>query len=546
MTGARRWRIPDGARTPNPIMVKELRQFARSRVLIGTVLSLLAGLLIAVGGFAAAQGAKLALGVGSGTSGGALFAILLSILFYTGLFIVPIYCATRLSAERAPGGLDLLFTTALRPGAIVRGKLYAAAAMTLLVYSVALPFLMLTYLLRGIDLPTILVATAGAFFATVCAAQFGIFFGALPISRALKIVFFALFGLQALFAVPGLFITMALTPGARSSPLFMMTDDFWSAFGLSAGFGGAWLALFYAAAVTLLMPPAANRARPLRATLSGLWAVGGAIACAAAAIHRDSSYLVPWVVFAALFCILFILMATSERWTLGPRVRREIPRARWRRALARPFFSGTVGGLLWALLVGAITAIVCALVDRRWPDPELKDALETLGLATLYVWGYAMTGIWVWRLLLGRHVPYRLTWMIALAGVVIGSVIPAIAAVIRETQGYGPGSVQLFNLFALADDTYRREHATVALAFAGLTTLLVAPSLARQWREFKPYDISPDNGGFAPSALPPLGAAPVFKTPEPPPLPAMNPATASAPATADADGPNRKPQVDSR
>jgi len=542
--------------TLNPVMIKELRQFARSRVLIFTVLLLLAGLLIAVGSFAAAQGAKLMLGGGSSTAGAELFAILLGILFYACLIVVPVYVASRLSAERAPGGLDLLFTTALRPGTIVRGKFYAAAVMTLLVYSVALPFLMLTYLLRGIDLPTILISTVGAYFATLCAAQFGIFFGALPISRALKIVLFALFGLQALFALPGLFIAMTYAPGARSGPILTPASGvFWTAFGAAAGFGGAWLALFYAAAVALLMPPASNRVRPLRATLAGIWTVGGAVACVLAAVHGDSSYLIPWVVFSALFCILFILIATSERDTLGPRVRREIPRSPWRRALARPFFSGPVGGLLWALLVAAITAIVCAAAHHFWPDPDLQEVFAVMGIAMLYIWGYAMAAIWVWRRLLGRRTPYRLTGLIAAAGITLGALIPAMVAVIQETQGLGPGGVQLFNIFVLSNTSYRREHVTVALAFAGLMTLLVSPWLAAQWRAFLPFEAkSGGSGDFPQPALPPLGSGPVFTAPEPPPLPAATtaaapPATAAVPSAvpapvAPSDVHNRDPKVD--
>ena len=140
-----------------------------------------------------------------------------------------------------------------------------------------------------------------------------------------------------------------------------------------------------------------------------------------------------------------------------------------------------------------------------------------------------------------RQVPYRLTWMIALAGITIGAVIPATVAVIAETQGRGPGSVQLFNIFALADDAYRREHVAVALAFAGLATLLVAPSLAAQWRAFKPLDAKPGNGGFAPPALAPLGPGPAFAAPEPPPLPATKPAAPAAAETAAAP-PSELPQ----
>lgn len=529
--GRERWSAQDGAL--NPVMVKELRQFARSRVLIFTVLALLGGLLVAVGGFAAAQGAKLALGAGAAATGGNLFGILMGILFYGALLVVPTYCAVRLSAERSPGGLDLLFTTSLRPGEIVRGKLYAAAVMALLVYSVALPFLLLTWLLRGIDLPTIVVTTAGAWFLTLCAAQFGIFFGALPISRAMKIVLFGLFGLQALMAMPAMIFAMIAAAAYGGSPrpaVDLASAEFWKMAGLIGGAGLAGLFLLYAASVALLMPPAANRARPVRATLAAIWAVSGAVALIATAAASDSSRLIPWVVFSFLFCAGILLMAISERGTLGPRIRREIPRARWRRLLARVFYSGPVGGLLWALLVGVLTFGVARACVARWPNSELEGAIEMLSIALLYLWGYAMAAVALWRGLLGRHVPYRLTWLVAVGGILLGAAIAAVSAVLRETQGLGPGSLQLFNIFALGNSSQRHLHFLAALIFAAISSLLNLRWLFAQWREFRPLDPSTDAAEFLPAVLPPLGPAPVIAAPEPPPLPPPKPAGVAAAA----------------
>lgn len=526
-----RWAACKGAL--NPVMVKELRQFARSRVLVFTVLALLGGLLIAVGGFATAQGAKLALGAGTAATGGELFGILIGILFYGALLVVPIYCAVRLSAERSPVGLDLLFTTALRPGEIVRGKLYAAAVMVLLVYSVALPFLLLTWLLRGIDLPTIVVTTAGAWFLTLCAAQFGIFFGALPVSRAFKIVLFGLFGLQAMMAMPAMIFAMIAATVSGGSPRLgvdLASAEFWKTAGLIGGMGLAELAFLYAASVALLMPPAANRARPVRATLAVIWAVSGAVALIATAAASDSSRLIPWVVFSFLFCVGILLMAISERGTLGPRVRREIPRARWRRMLARVFYSGTVGGLLWALLVGVLTFAAARACEARWPDSELEGAVEILSIALLYIWGYAMAAVALWRVLLGRHVPYRLTWLVAGGGILLGTAISAMITVLREMHGHGPDGLHLFNIFALGDASERPVHLLVAFCFAAVSSLLNARWLYVQWREFRPLDASTDAAELHPAVLPPLGPAPVIAAPEPPPLPPPKPAGVAAAA----------------
>ncbi len=90
---------------------------------------------------------------------------------------VPLYCGVRLSLERNDANIDLLFVTTITPGAIVRGKYLAAMALTLLIFSACMPFMVLTYLLRGIDLPTIFLVLA--FGLVVCAAAnaLGIFAG---------------------------------------------------------------------------------------------------------------------------------------------------------------------------------------------------------------------------------------------------------------------------------------------------------------------------------------------------------------------------------
>ena len=84
-----------------------------------------------------------------------VFMFLLGILLITCIGFVPLYSGIRLSLERNDANIDLFFVTTITPGAIVRGKYLTAMALTLLIFSACMPFMILTYLLRGIDLPTI-------------------------------------------------------------------------------------------------------------------------------------------------------------------------------------------------------------------------------------------------------------------------------------------------------------------------------------------------------------------------------------------------------
>ena len=92
---------------------------------------------------------------------------LLGILMFTCMIFVPLYSGGRMSLERSNADMDLLYVTTLSPGAIVRGKYLTATALTLLIFSASMPFMILTYLLRGIDLPSIFFVLAVCF--SICA-----------------------------------------------------------------------------------------------------------------------------------------------------------------------------------------------------------------------------------------------------------------------------------------------------------------------------------------------------------------------------------------
>src|SRR5206468_9430444 len=94
----------------------------------------------------------------------------------------------RLISERSPANMDLLFITTISPRAIIAGKSLAAAALTLLIFSACMPFMVLTYLLRGIDLPTMFIVLALSFFLVVMTIQMTVFVASLPASRPMRLM----------------------------------------------------------------------------------------------------------------------------------------------------------------------------------------------------------------------------------------------------------------------------------------------------------------------------------------------------------------------
>src|SRR5205085_4577573 len=102
----------------SPIVIRELRQAVRGRSLAVILLLFLVVELIALG-LATAGGQLFFTGYDGGRElGGTVFTVLFRVLLFTTLLFVPLYTAVRMTLERGPEHLDLLFATPLTPRAI--------------------------------------------------------------------------------------------------------------------------------------------------------------------------------------------------------------------------------------------------------------------------------------------------------------------------------------------------------------------------------------------------------------------------------------------
>ena len=167
----------------NPIVIKELRQAVHGKFLAAVLLIFLGIQLLTVGLFLTNDSVSWSFDAGRN-----IFKTLASMLLVTCLILVPAYTGLRLAIERSDANVDLLFITTLRPRSIIWGKFFAALVFTALLYSVCMPFITLTYLLRGIDLPSIFVLLALNFIVVAVAIQCTILLGCLPANRVFKII----------------------------------------------------------------------------------------------------------------------------------------------------------------------------------------------------------------------------------------------------------------------------------------------------------------------------------------------------------------------
>ncbi len=238
----------------NPVLVKELRQAVRSRVLTSAIMTLLVALFLAAvaflvrHGFVPEEDSKLGLPV---------YRAFLGILTAASAFFLPLYICARLAAERREGGLDLMFITALKPEQIVTGKLLCGACLGLMFVSVCMPFMAFTNLLRGLDLPTVLFVLVCLWAVVWLELQFGILIACVPAPAPVKILVLLIYASLLAAGAAGLFLFFGMLVGSGVAST-MGSSHFWMGFIIFLGFVGGLIRVFYKMSVSLII----NDTRP--------------------------------------------------------------------------------------------------------------------------------------------------------------------------------------------------------------------------------------------------------------------------------------------
>jgi hypothetical protein len=416
----------------NPIVVKELRQAVKSRIVISAlVLFLLIQLSILLlnlsfGGNSTSEPFNL-------HAGRDIFLILQAILLGTCMFLIPAYAGVRLAAERSDTNVDLLFISTLRPRSIISGKLQASVVLILLIFSACAPFMTFTYLLRGIDIPSILLVLAMDFLAVLLSTQGAIFLSAVPANMGLKLLL-GLIGVGLLFALFGsmIGISTSLLESGLITPLD--TFDFWLYAGSVALAILATIGLLFMWSVAIVSPPSANRALPVRLYVVGFWLVTGGVA---AFLTQRSHVPIPlyfweWAILALLCAHLVVSINEREQW--GLRIKRTIPRQWWLRGIMFLLYSGSASGVLFATLLLALTIALPSLALEynsafflSSPGSFLLAAHHrntlALVLVALYAFDYCMLAVWLRNILHGR-IKAEFTWILALLLVGLGASLP--------------------------------------------------------------------------------------------------------------------------
>lgn len=470
----------------NPIVVKELRQAVQGRFVSAALLLLLL-IQLATLGIYIVSGGDFASRFDAGRNA---FMFLLAILMAICLIFVPAYTAIRLAFERDTN-VDLLFVTTIRPSAIVWGKLFAALTVTILIFSACLPFMVFTYWLRGIDLPSIFVLMGASFLVVALAVQLATFVACLPAGRVLKIllslIVLILF-LQAFIAtLTWSYYSLSVGIGSR-----LGSWTFWGPATAVLMIIAALLGLLFALSVAMIKPASANRAMPVRLFVTAMWGVSGIASAVISYVQRDNSALSVWGILSVILFSGSFFVAVSEREELGPRVARKIPSSGLRLP-AFFFFSGAASGIAWAALMSLLTSVSVKLmtassVTLRAGGSVRESQVWMRGLA-LYGIAYAMTALLVRRYLLSKWIGAKFTWLIALLLLVAGCLIPFLLGYLISFNNFNRpadiGGWLITNPFALGIESYRSVYLLVSSGWALLATILNVDWFGEQIRAFK-------------------------------------------------------------
>ena len=394
-SASRAWRWLDGRLEDlsdylNPILVKETRQALKSRqFVLWFLLLLVACWIVTIGGIA-----WIGPSVHYAASGGMLFLAYYLILSLALIIVVPFAAFRSLAAEQEENTRDVLMVSALTPYQIINGKLGSAALQMLVYLSALSPCLAFTYLLRGIDLITILFLPAVAVLASLGLSMVALLLASVTRKRYSQVM--GSVGLVALLfaAFWGCFRYLGfaiLVEGAT----FLQSTQFWIDLGAVLTTYACLFLLAYFAAAAMNSFTSANRSTALRRTLflcqvcfvgwvAGIWIVE----------EFDKSVILLAGIMAGCFWYVAGSMLTGEEAILSERVRRGLPGSALGRLFGTLFNPGPGAGFLFvfanllAMLVLLITGLALSEIGSR----QFQTGVVFLALGLAYVVGYLGLG----------------------------------------------------------------------------------------------------------------------------------------------------------
>jgi hypothetical protein len=453
----------------NPMLVRYVRQQLRSRGFIAMFSTTLALALLASLFAGADADAR-----PEGQEGAELLGVLSAVWAFALWVFEPIAAYRAVTTERDDDTWDLIRLTGMRPGRLLRGMLLASAVQAGMYSAAIAPFVVMAYLLRGIDLLTVGVVVLSVPLIGICGSATGIWMACLGPGKASRAVLGVLFGL-------GCAMVWASSLGFWFQPAdllrFVVRNllDEWVPLTIMATLALGWVGLMLASASALIQPVAADRSSAPRLALFAWWlgGLGWAVGLGWADDDLDDTLSV-FAMMGVLGSLLLGAFGISENYVLSARQRLEMERSRFfRRGI---FGSGAARGRL-AFLIMAAASLGAGLLGFVAENPGWTNDGPIVG----YAWfGFSYgAGIFLlsdalsrgpFRKLVRRPRDRRVLTLLLLTVLVFGSAL--LRALLDDWQG-GFGLFSPFSGPALLMESSRFEWAAAIVSAIGLGAVVV-------------------------------------------------------------------------
>lgn len=396
----------------NPVLVREMRELVRNRIAI-TGIGLFLCLMVLVCFWKIVE-----TGDGWTESSGLIFfwAISQTVFFGSSVFVIG-YTSIRFAFERFTE--DAMLYTSLDAGKIMHGKLQAGMVITAILFSMALPFLMLAYLLRGVDVLQAIILYVFMFFFVQQMNTCCIGICALLKSPGQGIGVFLLFSpVLIVFFGPVIICFFEGTiydQGALFFWLFISLIPCWLFLWMGKRmFGGDSDVLMFLFRIITSYSSASFLAIVLLVSL----------------VEPESGidFFAFWTVCMFLVVTLNSLIGTSEREIWGWKIRKKIPQSEKMRAFMYLFNAGSPNALLWSLnwiRIGMLTALfifVRSSISYYVGEYENMKNFDLIRYATISLFLSALAlailtscvTVVLLRNRLKKFIPKDATWLLAL------------------------------------------------------------------------------------------------------------------------------------
>lgn len=444
----------------NPVLLFEARAITRSK--LATVFTLLFLLLQLLGAGSYMVITRLLSGSGyfdaDELQGGMImFGIAYGILSVGLLQFVPLFSGIRMMRERS--FLPILFSTELKPGQIMRGKLGSVIMLAGLTVALSLPFMVFLVMLRGIDYLTIFFAVSYLFLQCIVSSYYYFTIACLSAKVIVKAVIGIILFLYMMSVTLASITTAFMFSGSMAGMMqSMMLARLLTPF--------ITMIILHQCCVVLLMPRSANRAPVLRIMITIAMVI---MICLG---KFSGTPFIFWIVPYLMLAFAVICSAVSSRVHPSDRIKRSIPRNMLKRVLVFPFFSGAANGLIFGGLVFLLLPLILGI--------EMGDLVRSVNLFL-----YAQLAVLLHRTLLKKK-PIQYGWLILAAVAIIVNILPILFSFFlgfhQDSSTFAIGSV--FKI----DQSMIELHVLISGSLLIIFTVINWRWWLSQFRSFKPLE----------------------------------------------------------